>query len=216
MYEGLPLSVAILAGGRSRRMGQDKALLTVGGRTLLEHVVERVAPVATEVFVVATGRPEYRRFGLPVVDDLLPERGSLGGIYTALLTARNEHCLVVACDMPLLSSPLLSFLASLERDYDALVPRIAGGRGGQRGAATLETLHAIYARRAAPVLERRLRSGQLKVADALDGLRLRTVDETELRRYDPELRSFRNVNTPSDLDRLDQLLAAERRNEGGL
>ena len=209
-YTPLPLSAAILAGGRSLRMGRDKALLEIGGRPMLELVAERVAGVADEVFIVAAGRPEYARFGLPLVEDRFPGAGSLGGIYTALTSAAHPFCLVVGCDMPLLSRALLRYLAEQERTYDALVPALAAERSGQGGEETLETLHAIYARSAAPALEARLRSGRLKIADALEGLRLRRADEATIRQYDPELRSFLNVNTPEQFDRLVALLAEER------
>ncbi|HET7034085.1 MAG TPA: molybdenum cofactor guanylyltransferase [Thermomicrobiaceae bacterium] len=209
-YSGPLLSAAILAGGRSRRMGHDKALLEIAGRPMLELVAERAAAVADELFIVASGRPEYARFGFPVVEDRFPGLGSLGGIYTALVAAAHPYCLVVGCDMPLLHPALLRYLAEQTHDYDALVPALAAERSDQGGEETLEALHAIYSRAAAPVLEARLRAGQLKIADALAGLRLRRVDEATIRRFDPQLRSFLNVNTPDQVDMVIGLLEHER------
>ena len=198
---GEPLSVAILAGGRSRRMGQDKALLRLGDRTLLEVVAERVRPVADELFVVATDRPEYDALGFRVVPDHYPDSGSLGGIYTALVTAANPYCLVVACDMPFLNRALLEYMAALPRDYDVLVPALAAERSDQGGEETLETLHAIYGAACMPAIERRLRAGRFKIVGFFDEVRVRRLGPEVLRRFDPELRSTLNANTPDEFDR---------------
>lgn len=195
-----PLSAAILAGGQSRRMGRDKALLAIGGQTLLEIVAARAATVADDLFIVATDRPEYGRFGLPVVADMVANSGSLGGIYTAIASARHQHCLVLACDMPFVNVALLEHMAGLPRDYDVLIPALPGSKSDQGGGETLETMHAIYARSCLPAIRRRLDASQLKVADFLGDVRVQRLDQSTLERFDPELRSFLNANTPEDFD----------------
>lgn len=193
-----PLSVAILAGGKSRRMGQDKAQLRIGNRTLLAIVAERVRPVASELFVVATNGSRFSALGFRVVEDLIDDAGSLGGIYSALNAATYDYCLVVGCDMPFLNADVLKFMAAEPRDYDVLVPVHVRIKSQQGHDVIYETLHAIYARSIMPVIEQRIRTGNLKIADLMGELTVREIDESTLRRYDPELRSFYNANTPED------------------
>lgn len=195
-----PLSVAILAGGQSRRMGRDKALLDVGGRALIEHVIERARPVASEMMLIASDRPAYERFGLRIVPDRYPRSGSLGGIYTAVAEAEYPYCLVLACDMPFLNTDLLRYMAGLPRDYDVLVPSLAAERSGQGDRETLETLHAIYAKSCLPAIERQLQEGILKVIGFFSEVRVRRIPEAEVRQFDPHLLSFFNANTPDEYD----------------
>jgi molybdenum cofactor guanylyltransferase len=179
-------------------MGRDKALLRLGSRTLLEIVAERTRSVAGELFIVASNGARYAELGFRVVPDLVPDSGSLGGIYSALRATVYEQCLVVGCDMPFLNDRLLTFMVNQPRDYDALVPILAGERSDQGHGVTYETLHAIYSRSALPVIERRLAARQFKIADLLPELRVRELDESTVRRFDPELRSFFNANSPDD------------------
>jgi molybdopterin-guanine dinucleotide biosynthesis protein A len=202
------LSAAVLAGGASRRMGTDKALMTLAGQTLLERALRGVANVADDVVVVGDRTP-YHRYGVPVVADEFPGAGPLGGIATALRCARHEYVLVVACDMPFLSAPLLQAMADLPRDYDALVPVTVGRRGGQAGGSTYETLHAIYRRTSLPAIERRIADGELQVVAALAGLAVCELQEEWLREYDPNLMSFLNANRPGDLEAATALLGDE-------
>ena len=196
-----PLSAAVLTGGLSRRMGTDKALIEVHGRTLVERVASVVAMVSDDVFLVGD-RPAYHRFGVRVVADEYPDTGSLGGIATALRHARHDRVLVVACDMPDLSLRLLDAMARLPTEADVVIPTTPPGRSHQGGAHTYETLHAIYRRSCLASIEQRLAAGRLKVVDFLDDVRVRVLDESWLRDYDPELASFANVNTPDDLTRI--------------
>lgn len=192
----MSLSIAVLAGGQSRRMGRDKALLDFLGEPLLQRVLARVRPLTNDLFIVATGRPEYARFGVRVVPDRFPDAGALGGIYTAVAEAAFERCLVLACDLPFVNPALLRFMREQPFDYDVLIPALAAERSEQGGQETLETLHAIYARSCLPAIERRLRAGQLKVVGFFPDVRVRRIPEEVIRRHDPELLSFFNANTP--------------------
>lgn len=193
----LPLSVAILAGGQSRRMGRDKAMLSLwpGGPPLLRMVIDIVAPLADDVFVVASDRPAYAEFGVRVVPDAHPGAATLGGIATAIAAARTDATLVVACDMPLLSAPLVRHLRDTPRDYDVLVPVLAG-ESRQGGRLVRQTLHAIYRPACLPPIKERIRAGALQVIGFFPEVRVHEVTEDEVRRFDPELRSFHNANTP--------------------
>ena len=192
-----PLSAAVLAGGQSRRMGTDKALLPLrpGDPPLARLVIDRVREVTEEVFLVSPDRPGYGALGVPVVPDRFEEGGTLGGIGTALATASHEHCLVVACDLPFLSGPLLRWLAARPRDYDVLIPRLPG-ESRQGGGLVFQTLHAIYAKRCLPAIERQLVAGRRQVIGFFPEVRVEAVDLEAVRAIDPDLRSFFNANTP--------------------
>jgi len=205
----LPLSGAVLAGGLSTRMGTDKALLPLrpGDPPLAAVVLSRLARVATEVFVVAPERPGYDALGARLVPDAHPGAAALGGIATALEAAAHEHCLVVACDLPFLNPRLLRWLADRPRDYDVLIPRLPGESRQGRGAV-FQTLHAVYGKGCLPAIRRRLDEGDLRVVGFFDEVRVRPVDEGEVRALDPELRSFFNANTPEAAAEARRLLDA--------
>jgi len=177
-----------LAGGGSRRLGRDKALLTLAGETLLARAVRTLAQVTDEQFVVG---PETRAAATAarIVPDLRPGCGPLGGIYSALLATTAAHVLVVACDMPFLNAELLSYLLLLREDWDVVLPRVA---------CREQQLHAVYAASCREPIRRRLEAGDLRVDCFFDEMRVRLVEAGELRRFDPELRSFYNVNTVED------------------
>lgn len=191
-------------------MGTDKALLPLreGDPPLLRIVLDRLALVASDVFVVATDRPEYGRFGVPVVPDRFVEAGTLGGIATALAAAKHERCLVVACDLPFLCVPLLRWMVDQPGDEDVLIPRLPG-ESRQGSDFVFQTLHAVYARACLPAIEERLGAGRRQVIGFFADVRVRTVELDVVRGFDPELRSFFNANTPEAADEARRLLGGE-------
>ena len=191
------LGVIILAGGQSRRMGRNKALLRLAADrpTLIEEVVATVAPLGPILLV--TNTPDtYAFLDLPMVPDARPGAGALGGLYSGLEAATAPFNLVVACDMPFLQPALLRALADQPRDYDVLIPRWQ--EAGQT-KPQLETLHAIYSRACLPAIAAHLDAGDLRLISFFPDVRVRYVDEPELRQSDPTLQSFRNLNTPDEL-----------------
>jgi molybdenum cofactor guanylyltransferase len=201
-----PLSAAALAGGQSRRMGTDKALLPLvpGGQPMLGVVLERLSAVADDTFVVADDQARYSPLGVRVVPDLSRHVGALGGIQAAIAWSAHEHCLVVACDMPFLSLPLLRRMAAEPRDYDVLVPLIPGESRQRDDGLVYQTLHAIYSKRCLPFIEKRIAEGRKQVVGFFADVRVRTLDVAEITRWDPDLLSFFNANTP------EAMLAAAR------
>ena len=179
-------------------MGSDKALLPLvaGGQPMLGVVLERLSAVADDVIVVANDQERYAAFGAPVVPDLSRQVGTLGGIQAAIAWSAREHCLVVACDMPFLSLPLLRRMADEPRDYDVLVPLTPGESRQRDDGLIFQTLHAIYSKRCLPFIEKRIAEGRKQVVGFFDDVRVRTLDLAEITRWDPDLRSFFNVNTP--------------------
>ncbi|HEX8220454.1 MAG TPA: molybdenum cofactor guanylyltransferase [Chloroflexia bacterium] len=195
------LGVVVLAGGASARMGTNKALLRarVGGPTMIETVVARLREAGMAPDLLVTNTPDAFVFlGLPMLPDEIPGAGPLGGIYTALEHLPCERTLVVGCDMPLLSPGLLRYMAELEDEVDALVPRWRD----EEGHLHVETLHAVYSHRCLEPVRRRIEGGRLKVRGLLEEVSVRYLDEAELRRHDPGLESFRNANTPGEWEGL--------------
>jgi molybdopterin-guanine dinucleotide biosynthesis protein A len=192
---------AILAGGRARRMGGvPKALLEVGGRTILVRQIAALSTVVDEILLVVgdpAGFPSAAELGVKVVADRAPGMGPLAGLQAALHATRAESILAVGCDLPFLDARLLARVRDAAPGAEAVVPRV-GGRP--------QALHARYARAVLPLVEARLARGALRLVELLDELRVVWLDEPELRSMDPELRGLTNVNTPEEL-------AAARREE---
>src|SRR5689334_12595447 len=185
----------ILAGGQSRRMGEDKALLPWRGGTLLEHVAATLSSVTYPVVVVSDEPERYRVFGASAVRDLYPGMGPLGGIISGLdVCPEWGYHAVVGCDMPLIEAGLLKFLFELGEQgnsVDAVVPVVGGD---------LQPLCAVYSRGSTNGLRYAFESGERSVVKALDYLRVLRVEESKLREFDPTLRSFTNMNTREEYE----------------
>jgi molybdopterin-guanine dinucleotide biosynthesis protein A len=179
-------------------MGTDKALLPLvaGGQPMLGVVLERLSTLADDTFVVADDQARYSELGVRVVPDLSRHVGALGGIQAAIAWSAHEHCLIVACDMPFLSLPLLRRMAAEPRDYDVLVPLIPGESRQRDDGLVYQTLHAIYSKRCLPFIEKRIAEGRKQVVGFFADVRVRTLDVAEITRWDPDLLSFFNANTP--------------------
>jgi len=193
------LTLVIQAGGESRRMGMDKALVSFLGRTLIERVLGRVSHLADEV-LVTTNKPEsYAFLGLPLVADVTPGRGALGGLLTALHAAHQPLVAVVACDMPFVSAELLGFERDLlEREgYSAVIPRTEGGT---------EPFHAVYRREAClPAVEAAIQADKWRVDAWYAKADVRLLSPEETRPYDPRGLAFWNVNTPEELTEAEKM-----------
>ena len=203
------LTVCIQAGGASSRMGEDKALKTFLGRPLIQRVAERLLPIADEL-IVTTNRPEeYAFLNLPLFSDLKPGRGALGGLYTAIASARHPIVAVVACDMPF-ASPLLLEAASnllVKEEVDVVIPGGAprAERAG-KSEAGYEPLHAIYRRETClPAIESAIDADQWKVIAWFPQVRVRVLTPDEVRQYDPSELAFWNVNTPEEFSKAETI-----------
>jgi molybdopterin-guanine dinucleotide biosynthesis protein A len=190
----------IQAGGRSTRMGgRPKALMELGGRRIIERVIAVVDDVIDDLLIV-TNTPElYAFLGLPMVPDVFPEGGSLGGIYTGLKSAPGDAIFTVACDMPFLRREVVRLVVDRATLADVVIPRV----GDQ-----YETLHAVYQKTCLPAMEERLRKGRLKIVGFFDEVRVVVIDEAEVARYGDPTVVFMNVNTPEELARA-QVLTGE-------
>jgi molybdopterin-guanine dinucleotide biosynthesis protein A len=192
------LSLVIQAGGQSKRMGKDKGLVSFLDKPLIQHVIDRLAPLADEI-VITTNQPEdYRFLGYRLEPDLLPGRGALGGLYTALSKATYPLAAVVACDMPFANPQILTAGCNWLSDetFDAAVPNTTGG---------IEPFHAVYRRKSClPAIKAALDAGQWRADSWFSTVNIRLIPASEILRYDPAELAFWNVNTPEELFRAEE------------
>ena len=187
-----PISCIVLAGGESKRLGTDKGFLKIGDRFLIEDIVEKMARIGDEVIIVTNFTQRYSYLNTRLVGDIYPGKGALGGIYSGLRAARHDYGLVVACDMPFLDLRLLRYMILLSPGQDVVIPRVGG---------LTEPLHAIYSKECLQPIERLLSAGGFKIIDFFPEVRVRYVEEQEIRLFDPQCLSFFNINSPCDLEK---------------
>jgi molybdenum cofactor guanylyltransferase len=191
-----PIAAAILAGGLARRLGgENKAMLHIGDRRIIDRQLALLGQIADPVFIVSGRRDAFGGLGVPVVDDVIPAAGSLGGIYSALVTSPRARTLVVACDMPFLTLPFLQRLAE-PSDADLVIPRTGKG---------FEPLCATWASTSVSAIRRRIERGVLKAALVMEELRVEEIGPDVLASYDPRGLLFVNVNTSHDYERAQDL-----------
>ena len=182
----------LLAGGKSRRMGQDKRLLSVGDETLYTRSLSVLRAIFERVVVVVAQDSPLVASDAPVLRDVIPQCGSLGGLYTGLKQAETEWVFAVACDMPFLDPGTIRHFTSLKGEGDVIMAKLLNG---------FQPMHALYHRNCLPIMESLIQEQDFKIHRLADhpALRVRIVTPVELSRVDPEGRSFYNVNTPADL-----------------
>ncbi len=185
-------TAAILAGGKSRRMGRDRAWLEIGdGTPLIQRVAKALAQVTPDLMIVG-GDERCAELGYPVLLDRFGPTGALGGIAPALAAARSDVVCVAACDMPYCSPAAYRLLLDLVAEHDVAIPLVAG---------KWQTMHAVYRRTCLPAVEAALSRGDLRVVGFFPDVRVRAVGIEEIQRVDHELRSLIDVDTPQELAR---------------
>jgi molybdopterin-guanine dinucleotide biosynthesis protein A len=205
-------SAIVIAGGHSRRLGQDKRRLRLWGADgpmLLDHTVGVVARLCPDVVVVLNDPGDGAGLPARLVTDAFPDSGPLAGIYSGLLAAQHDFALAVAADMPFLSPALLGAMRARERDYDALAPR-ALRPGAARNQLDVEPLHAIYSKACLEPMHAALEGGRRQIAAFFPHVRVAYVEPEEVLRYDPSGRALENVNTPEQLAAAERLLRGNR------
>jgi molybdopterin-guanine dinucleotide biosynthesis protein A len=193
------ITVSIQAGGRSSRMGENKALKKFKGAPLIQRVIDRVRPIADEI-IILSGQPDLFEFlGIPIYPDRVQGFGVLGGIYTALSISKLSYVAPVGCDMPFISAALLAAeIAELESgNADVVIPESSNG---------LEPLHAVYRRETCLVpVENAISSGDLRIVSWFDQVKVRIFTIAEIQKIDPSPNIFMNVNTPEDFQRAERI-----------
>lgn len=198
------ISIVIQAGGQSSRMGQDKALVPLAGRPMIEHILTRLAGLGEET-IITTNKPEdYEYLDLPLASDEEPGAGALPGLRTALKAAHGDNVLVLACDMPFVNRLLVEYLLGLAPAADVVVPRWQD---------TYQTMHAVYARKSClRAVDKALEQGEQRMISFYSDVKVHPVPPEEIAEIDPHGRSFFNVNTPEDLAEAERFLAQARGN----
>lgn len=180
----------ILAGGKSSRMGTDKALIEFRGKKMIRRTLDVFKGLFREIIIV-TNRPlDYLDQGARIVTDIFPGKGPIGGIHTGLFFSSSEHAFVAACDLPFFNTEFIASLVSRIGNYDIVVPETEKG---------FQPLHAVYSRKCLNRIKTLISEDRLKVSGFYKGFRTLAIPPKEIARFDPENRIFCNVNTPEDL-----------------
>jgi molybdopterin-guanine dinucleotide biosynthesis protein A len=192
-------SLVIQAGGESRRMGQNKALMPFLGRQLIQRVIERVSAFGDEILITTNQPADFAFLGLPCIPDVYPGQGALSGLYTALKAARYPLVGVVACDMPFASLELLKAERQvvLTQGFDGVVPQSVEG---------YEPFHAVYRRETClPAVQNALDMGQKRLISWFPAVRLTFFTPEQVLQADPTGLAFSNLNTPEELQAAEKI-----------
>ena len=191
--------MVIQAGGQSSRMGRDKGLLPFQGTTLIQYILGQLNRIGDETLIISNRPGDYENFGPTVYSDVIRDCGALGGIYSAVFYAKHDVCAILACDMPFINILLLHHLINLAPGYDSFIPRLVPNDYAAQ-------FRAVYRKKTClPAIKQRLDAGELKVSEFFDDVKIRYVEKEELQRFDQNLLSFTNINTPEDLAEAEKL-----------
>ena len=182
----------ILAGGKSSRMGEDKSFILFSGKPLIENLIDKLSPLFEDLIIITNQPHLYRKYGIKTQRDILPGRGSLGGMYTGLLFSKNMYNFIVACDMPFLNQDLVEYILKESNGYDVVVPE----RNGK-----FQPLCAVYSKNCIRPIETKLSRNNLKITDFFQYVQVKTITEKEIGKLDPQQLCFVNINTPQDYQR---------------
>lgn len=194
-------SVVIQAGGQSSRMGMDKGLLLLRDKPLVRWVADQVDELADELLLISNQPENYARFGWPVYSDLIPGIGALGGLYTALSVAAGERIFVLACDMPFINLGVLHAMLARPESCQVVIPQLQDDQA-------LEPFRALYHRSCQQPILNAIQSGKRRAISFFDDVQVCYFPWDEIKKYDPEGRSFFNINTPEDLFEAERLASA--------
>ena len=202
-----PCTGVILSGGSATRYdGMEKALLRVGGIRILDRIYRIYAGLFEEIILVTNSPEKFLEWDLLIVPDLFPIRSSLTGIHAGLFFMSNPFAFISACDTPFLKKEIVeAVIGNIEKDIDMIVPETESG---------LEPLCAAYSKRCLQPAQQHLEQDKLKITKAFRKCRIKTISEKVLRKKDPDLQSFFNINAPEDLKRAEEMVKDEYRQLG--
>ena len=191
----------ILAGGKSRRMGRNKAFIDSGGIPLFERVYRIFKEIFSEIIIVTNDVLPFQRYEAILQRDIILNKGALGGLYTGLFHSSNYHAFCSACDMPLLNPRVIEYMTEERDEYDVIVPKTHDG---------LHPLHAIYSKNCLNPMRQLLDRDDLRIVDFFGQVRVRYIEEMEIREFDPHMRSVINVNTEEEMEAVRNILIETR------
>jgi len=187
------ISGVILAGGKSSRYGKNKALEKIDGIPLIERVIRIIRPLFQDLIIITNTPETYAHLELPMYADIIKGLGPIGGIYTGLAMLSGYAGFFVACDMPRLNPELIAYMVTERGRFDVVVPRISG---------MMEALHALYGKGCLPFVKRLIDMREYQTIRIFKEVSVRYIEEDEIRSFDPQLRSFLNINRPEELNRI--------------
>jgi molybdopterin-guanine dinucleotide biosynthesis protein A len=185
------MTAVILAGGKSSRMGSNKAFLKLKGKTFIERQIDLLREMFDEIFISANTPSEYEYLNLPVFKDIYPEKGPLCGIYTSLVNSGSTSTFMLACDMPFVESGLIKHLKGFTKEYDVVVPK------SERG---LEPLHAFYSKNCIDPIKRELDSNNLRIISFFPHVKVKIIELESLTSPDSFKNSIKNLNTKDEYE----------------
>jgi molybdopterin-guanine dinucleotide biosynthesis protein A len=193
----------ILSGGLNTRFnGQNKALIRVGQKRILDRLYDVFSDLFDEIILVTNDPMQFVEWDLTIVTDLFPVRSSLTGIHAGLFYMKNPFAFFSGCDTPFLKKDLIEvLLENIDKNKDIIMPETSAG---------MEPLCAIYSKRCLNAAEHHIKQNKFKIQRALGNHRLKKIPETVLRSKDPELISFFNINTPEDLTRAEEMIVTSK------
>jgi len=190
-----PISGIILSGGKSIRMGENKAFIKIDGVPIISRICHLFKELFQEVIIVTNQQDIFRDFDSKIYSDLIPHKGALGGLYTGLFFATFYYSFCVACDMPFIKKSLVQYLIKNIENEDVILPRTKDG---------LQPLHAIYSKKCLDPIKTTIDEGKFKIINIYDLVKVKIVEENGFLSLDPLRESFINVNTPEELSRLER------------
>jgi len=198
----LSLTAIILAGGKSSRVGLNKSKdqMKLAGRPLIDWVISKLTSLDNlieENIIIVGPKEKYPNFK-QVVQDIFPQKGPLGGIFSGLKASNSQYNLVVACDMPFLEVKLLQYMREEIDSNDIIIPRYNRGY--------IEPLCAIYSKKCLEVMEKNIQSGILSIQKIFPHLKIKFIEEEEVKKFDPKFYSFFNVNFRHDFRKAEELI----------
>lgn len=184
------MNAIILAGGASRRMGQDKAFIKVEGQFLIKRQIAVLKKIFKNIIIVTNQPAKFKFKGIKVVQDIIKGCGPLSGIHAGLEASGSKYNFVIACDMPFINARLIRHMQKKKAGYDAVIPRLKD---------KLHPLFGIYSKDCIPAIEERLKTGRFNVRGIFAKVRTRFITEKEIAGCDPQARALVNLNYRSDL-----------------
>ena len=185
------MNAAILVGGKSSRMGSNKAFLELKGKTFIELQIELLREIFDDIFISANTSSEYEHLNLSIFKDVYPGKGPLGGIYTSLINSSSLHTFMLACDMPFIGPELINHLKDLTKEYDVVIPKSEKG---------LEPLHAFYSKKCIDPIKRSLEEDNLRITSFFPHVNVKIVELDNLNLSDSFKNSIKNLNTRDDYE----------------
>jgi len=192
----MELTGIILAGGKNTRIGEDKSFIKVGNQTMIERIVSTLSAIFHDIIIISNSPESYSSLNCKISPDIVPEKNSLGGIYTGLKVSSTDYNFIFACDMPFLNENLIKFMIHSIEDVDIVIPRTDRG---------CEPLHAIYSKKCIPPIKKQIEKNNLRIIDFFPSVRVKEIEQRDIEKFDSLHTAFLNLNTRQDITKAQEI-----------